>query len=64
MASIKKYTYLEISMKKQQTITIIFLTKFENLAYVSGPFVSVGEDFLFLFKASNVHHKSANGLKK
>jgi hypothetical protein len=27
-------------------------------------FVSVGEAFLFLFKDLNVHHKSANGLKK
>jgi hypothetical protein len=54
-----KYTDLEISMKKQQTIT----TKVDNGVRQSRlrlwAFVSVGEAFLFLFKASKVHHKSA-----
>jgi len=27
------------------------------------PFVSVGESFLFIFEALNVHHKSSNGLQ-
>jgi hypothetical protein len=27
-------------------------------------FVSMGEDFLFMFEALNVHHKSSNGLQK
>jgi hypothetical protein len=59
MEAIKKYTDLEISMKKQQTIT----TKVDNGVHQSRlllrAFVSVGEDFLFLFKDSKIHHKSA-----
>jgi hypothetical protein len=63
MEAIKKYTDLKISMKKQQTIN----TKVDNGVRQSRlrlrAFVSVGEAFLFLFEASNVHHKSANGLQ-
>jgi hypothetical protein len=36
-SSHKKYTDLEISMKKQQTITTKLIMEFDNLAYVSGP---------------------------
>jgi hypothetical protein len=50
--------------KEQQTIN----TKVDNGVQQSRlrlwAFVSVGEAFLFMFEASNVHHKSANGLQK
>jgi hypothetical protein len=64
MASIKKYTDLEISIKEQQTINNNVDNEVCQSRLRLWAFVSVGEAFLFMFEASNVNHKSANGLQK
>jgi hypothetical protein len=38
--------------------------EFGKIAYVSGPFVLVGEGFLLLFNASKVHQKSVIWITK
>jgi hypothetical protein len=57
------YTDLEISMKKQQTIT----AKVDNWVQQSHlhlwAFVLVGEAFLFMFEASNYIIKMPTGLQ-
>jgi hypothetical protein len=55
---------MEISIKKQQTIDNKVDNEVRQYNLCLWAFVSVGEAFLFLFKNSKLHHKSANGLKK
>jgi hypothetical protein len=49
--------------EEQQTITREVDNRVRKSRLCLWAFVSVGEAFLFLFEASNVHHKSSNGLK-
>ena len=58
-----KHVYrFEINHKEQKTINTNVIIEFDNLAYVSEPLSQW--DFLFLFKASQEHHESANGLQQ
>jgi hypothetical protein len=64
MEAIKKYIDMEISMKKQQTINNKVDNRVRQSRLRLSAFVSMGEAFLFLFKASKVHHKSAKWITK
>jgi hypothetical protein len=61
--TIKHYTDLNVSMKttnhKHQCDNGVQQSRLRLRA-----FVLVGEAFLFIFEALNVHHESANGLQK
>jgi hypothetical protein len=55
-----KYIDLEIKHKNHQTITTKVDNEVQQYRLHLWAFVSMGEAFLFLFKASKVHHKNAN----
>ena len=63
MEAIIRYAYLKVRKKNRQTITTKLLTKFNKICLRLRAFVSVGEAFLFLFKASKVHQKSVKWIK-
>jgi hypothetical protein len=53
---------MEISIRKQQTITTKVVNEVRQSRLRLRAFVLVGEAFLFLLKYSKVHHNSAKWL--